>query len=49
MSNNELNDLVKLTKKNYYKNWRLNNKDKIKQYNSKYWQKRAEKSKNTNQ
>lgn len=27
----------------YLRNWRANNKDKVKEYNKRYWQKRAEK------
>ena len=31
-------------KKRYYKLWRAKNKEKIKAYNDRYWQKRAEKA-----
>ena len=31
-------------KKRYYKLWRKKNKEKIKAYNDRYWQKRAEKA-----
>lgn len=45
-----LNDdeLAKFMQKEYFRNWRANNKDKIKEYNSKYWKKRAEKLKLSN-
>ena len=43
---NDLNDEAKKVRKEYYKIWRDNNKDKIRNYNSKYWEKRAEKIKN---
>lgn len=33
-------DAIKL-KKEYYKEYRLNNRDKIKQYNHNYWLKKA--------
>ena len=38
--NNYLNDVIR---KQYYKEWRKNNKDKIKKYNEKVWKKQAEK------
>ena len=43
---NDLNNEAKKVRKEYYKIWRDNNKDKIRNYNSKYWEKRAEKIKN---
>lgn len=43
MENKEKNDFANEIKKSYYKNWRSQNKDKVKQYNSKYWNKRAQK------
>ena len=30
-------------KREYFKQWRANNKDKVKEYNKKYWEKRAAK------
>lgn len=39
MSN--LEEQVKQEKKDYFKNWRKNNKDKIKVINKRYWEKRA--------
>ena len=43
---NDLNDEAKKVRREYYKIWRDNNKDKIRRYNSKDWEKRAEKIKN---
>ena len=42
-----LTQAAKKARKDYYKSWRDNNKDKIKDYNSKYWKKRAERIKNS--
>lgn len=42
MKNKEKVNVVNDIKKEYYKQWRDNNKDKIKQYNARYWQKKAE-------
>lgn len=42
MENKSLSNAADDVKKQYYKRWRDNNKDKIKQYNTKYWQKKAE-------
>jgi hypothetical protein len=39
--NKEYRDSHKKTLKEYYKTWRQNNSDKIKQYNSAYWEKKA--------
>lgn len=46
MKNKGMNDIVNDVKKEYFKNWRKNNKDKIKEYNSRYWQKKADNIKN---
>lgn len=46
MENNNQSKLINEIKKRYYKDWRDKNKDKVKSYNSKYWQKRAEQLKN---
>ena len=35
-----LNETIR---KEYYKEWRKNNKDKIKKYNERFWKKQAEK------
>lgn len=42
-SNSE--ELANRLKKEYYKDWRDKNKDKVKKYNATYWKKRAEKAK----
>lgn len=42
MKNKEKTNVVNDVKKEYYKQWRYNNKDEIKQYNTRYWQKKAE-------
>ena len=39
-------DTNKYIKKVYYKEWRKNNKDKIKKYNERFWKKQAEKLNN---
>ncbi|MBQ8891283.1 MAG: hypothetical protein IJ068_00250 [Bacilli bacterium] len=33
-------------KREYFKNWRKNNKDKVKKYNEKFWKKQVEKLNN---
>jgi len=39
----QLNELIKKERRDYSKAWRAANKDKVKRYNSNYWQRRAEK------
>ena len=41
-----IDELIKEEKRKYYKNWRKNNKDKIKKHNKDYWKKRAMKKLN---
>lgn len=41
-----IDELIKEEKRKYYKNWRKNNKDKIKKHNKDYWEKRAMKQSN---
>ncbi len=36
-------DLIRKEKLEYYKNWRKNNKDKVRKHNQTYWQKRVQK------
>lgn len=36
-----LEQLIKAEKQLYFKNWREKNKDKIKNYNKNYWEKRV--------
>ncbi len=43
MSNQNLEELAAEVKKNYYKDWRAKNKDRIKQTNADYWKRRAQK------
>lgn len=31
-------------RREYYRQWRANNKDRIREYNARYWAKRAERS-----
>ena len=40
------NELYRNIKKAYYKEWRKNNKDKIKKHNETFWKKQAEKLNN---
>lgn len=36
-------DLIKAEKRLYFKNWRKNNREKVKEHNARYWEKRVEK------
>ena len=36
-----LEELAKMEKREYFRKWRAANKNRIKQYNADYWQKRA--------
>lgn len=36
------NDYVKEVKQEYFRNWRKNNKDKVKKNNANYWKKKAD-------
>lgn len=48
MKNNEISEKEKKysdIKKAYYKEWRKNNKDKVKKHNETFWKKQAEKLK----
>ncbi len=36
------NEQLIQARRDYYKNWRKNNKDKIKEYNKKFWSKQAD-------
>lgn len=40
VTSNYINDIIR---KQYYKEWRKNNKDRIKKYNERFWKKQAEK------
>lgn len=48
MENLNENEVARQMQREYFKNWRVNNKDKIKEYNSKYWKRRAKKLNSTN-
>ena len=37
---------ILLEKREYFKNWRKNNKDKVKKHNETFWKKQAEKLNN---
>ena len=37
-------EMIKTEKREYFKNWRRNNKDKVKIHNDRYWEKRAAKN-----
>ena len=41
------NSIVEV-RKTYYKNWRANNKDKVKQHNLNFWKKKAQQMKLVN-
>ena len=43
MANETLNDLAIKERREYYKKWRANNKDKVRKSNQNYWKRRAEK------
>lgn len=38
-----LTDAAREAMREYYREWRRNNKDKVHQYNENYWRRRAEK------
>lgn len=46
MENKSKVELIKEEKTNYFKKWRLLNKEKIKLYNKKYWENRVNKNYN---
>ena len=43
--NTQLDENAKQARREYQKNWRKANKEKVKAYNAKYWQKYAERKK----
>lgn len=50
MSENiELDEVAKQERREYFRQWRANNKDKVKQHNANYWAKRTGTSVTTNQ
>ena len=42
MTNSQNTNKAAEARRAYYKRWRAANKDKVKQYNETYWQRRAE-------
>lgn len=41
MDNKKNGEAVKNAQREYYKKWRAANKDKVRQYNKNFWEKRA--------
>lgn len=41
MSENSMIELVKQVRRDYQNEWRSKNKDKVKGYNQRYWEKKA--------
>ncbi len=41
----ELTDQARAARRAYYKEWRANNKDKVREKNRRYWEKKAKKEK----
>jgi len=42
MEDAKIKDLIRKEKNDYYKKWRKNNKDKVKEHHERYWKKRVE-------
>ena len=42
MDNQNIDEIIKEERKQYYKKWRANNPDKVKKHNSDYWRRRVE-------
>lgn len=42
MSENNIQQKVAEIKRDYFRNWRKNNKDKVKEINKRYWEKKAQ-------
>jgi len=49
MSQTQIDELAKAERREYFRKWRADNPDKVKQHNSNYWRKRAEKRLNEQQ
>lgn len=41
MDSKKLKELVINERKEYFRNWRANNKDKVRQHNKNYWERRV--------
>ena len=48
MEENTIKDLVRLTKNTYHRKWQKLNKEKVRQAQERYWQKKAIKELNLN-
>lgn len=44
MGKKQLDKAAAEARKEYFRKWRKNNRDKVKKYNENYWRKRAERS-----
>lgn len=42
MLNNNLEEIARQERLEYFRQWRANNKDKVKQHNKNYWLRKAE-------
>lgn len=40
--NKELSEEAKVLKRKYHREWQRKNKDKVKEYNERYWERKAE-------
>ena len=45
MDNHKLDEAAKNERREYYRRWRAENKDKVRQHNRNYWERRAMKRK----
>lgn len=43
MKQKDIEELVRQERLEYFRNWRARNKDKVKQHNKNYWEKRVKK------
>jgi len=43
MNEKEIEEMARAERLEYFRNWRTNNKDKVRKHNDNYWKKRAEK------
>ncbi len=42
MKNSAIEEMVREQRRSYYRKWRKENKDKVREYNRRYWQRKAE-------
>lgn len=45
---NNIEELIRQERLKYFKNWRKNNKDKVKQHNQNFWLKKLQQEENSN-